>query len=92
MNCIFLLKKILKDKKQTSLHFSLLLSLLRQTKGFFVSHSTRDLKNMPPVKPGIFAYIFSRKQSVKQRKNAAQCISSNLKATSKNSGTFEKQR
>ena len=37
-----------------------------------------------------FAYVFSRKRSVKQRKkNAAQCISSNLKATSKNSGTFE---
>ena len=40
--------------------------------------------------PGFFAYVFSRKRSVKQRKkNAAQCISSNLKATSKNSGTFE---
>ena len=33
--------------------------------------------------------FFSRKQSVKQQKNTAQCISSNLKATSKNSGTFE---
>ena len=41
-------------------------------------------------KPGFFAYFFPRKQRVKQRnKNAAQCISSNLKATSKNSGTFE---
>ena len=39
--------------------------------------------------PGFFAYVFSRKRSVKQRKNAAQCISSNLKATRKNTGTFE---
>ena len=40
--------------------------------------------------PGFFACVFSRKRSVKwQKKNAAQCISSHLKATSKNSGTFE---
>ena len=45
---------------------------------------------MPQRKPGFFAYVFSRKRSIKQRKkNAAQCISSHLKATSKNSGTFE---
>ena len=44
---------------------------------------------MPPRKAGFFAYIFSLKRSVKQEKNAALCISSNLKATSKNSGTFE---
>ena len=44
---------------------------------------------MSPRKPGFFAYVFSRKRSVKERKNAAQCISSHLKATSKNSGTFE---
>ena len=41
-------------------------------------------------KPGFFAYVFSRKRNVKRRKkNAAQCISSHLKATNKNSGTFE---
>ena len=41
-------------------------------------------------KPRKSAYVFSGKRSVKQRgKNAAQCISSNLKATSKYSGTFE---
>ena len=47
---------------------------------------------MPRRKPGFFAYVFSRKQSVKRRKkmqpNVFQ-ISSHLKATSKNSGTFE---
>ena len=33
--------------------------------------------------------FFSKTKRKTAKKNAAQCISSNLKATSKNSGTFE---
>ena len=53
-----------------------LLSLLRQTKGFFCfSFNKRSQKHAAASKTA--------------KKNAAQCIFSNLKATSKNSGTFE---
>ena len=45
---------------------------------------------MPPRKPGFFVNVFSRKRSVKQRKKRQPNVfSSNLKATRKNSGTFE---
>ena len=36
-----------------------------------------------------FFVFFSKTKRKTAKKNAAQCISSNLKATSKNSGTFE---
>ena len=67
-----------------------LLSLLRQTKGFFCFSFNKRSQKHAAAKTWDFGNVFSQKRSVKQRKKiAAQCISSNLKATSKNSGTFE---
>ena len=68
-----------------------LLSLLRQTKGFFIcfSFNKRSQKHAA-VKTWVFCIRFFLKTKRKtSKKNAAQCISSHLKATSKNSGTFE---
>ena len=45
---------------------------------------------MPQRKPGFFCIrFFSKTKHKTAEKNAAQYISSHLKATSKNSGTFE---
>ena len=51
-----------------------LLSLLRQTKGFFCFSFNKRSQKHAAMKTWVFTYIFS----------------SNLKATSKNSGTFHK--
>ena len=69
---------------------ALLLSLLRQTKGFFCFSFNKRSQKHAAAKTWVFAYVFFSKTKRKTvKKNAAQCISSNLKATSKNSGTFE---
>ena len=83
-----------------------LLSLLRQTKGFFCFSFNKRSQKHAVAKTWVFCIRYSRKRSVKQqkkknnnkkkkkkkKKNAGQCISSNLTATSKNSGTFENKQ
>ena len=67
-----------------------LLSLLRQTKGFFSFSFSKRSQKHAAAKTWVFCIRFFAKTKRKTAgKNAAQCISSYLKATSKNSGTFE---
>ena len=67
-----------------------LLSLLRQTKGFFCFSFNKRSQKHAAAKTWVFCICFFSKTKRKMaKKNAAQCISSHLKATSKNSGTFE---
>ena len=67
-----------------------LLSLLRQTEGFFCFSFNKTSQKNAAAKTWAFCIRFFWKMKCKTaKKNAAQCISSNLKATSKNSGTFE---
>ena len=61
-----------------------LLSLLRQTKGFFCFSFNKRSQKHAATKTWVFAYVFFLKTKRKTaKKNAAQCISSNSKATSK---------
>ena len=67
-----------------------LLSLLRQTKGFFCFSFNKRSQKHAAAKTWVSCIpFFSKKKCKTAKKNAAQCISSNSKATSKNSGTFE---
>ena len=69
---------------------ALLLSLLKQTKGFFCFSFNKRSQKHAAAKTWVFCIrFFSKTKRKTAKKNAAQCISSNLKATSKNSGTFE---
>ena len=67
-----------------------LLSLLRQTKGFFCFSFNKRSQKHAAAKTWVFCIrFFSKTKRKTAEKNAAQCISSHLKATSKISGTFE---
>ena len=61
-----------------------------ETKGFFCFSFNKRSQKHAAVKTWAFCIrFFSKTKRKTAKQNAAQCISSNLKATSKNSGTFE---
>ena len=87
---VFEKKRMQKTQEVWLVCNSLLLSLLRQTKGFFCfSFNKRSQKHASPKTWVFCIHFFSKTKRKTVKKNAAQYISCNLKATSKNSGTFE---
>ena len=64
--------------------------IVETNKRFLLFFIQQEIKKHAAAKTWVFCIrFFSKTKRKTAKKNVAQCISSNLKATSKNSGTFE---